>query len=150
MGCTQLHIAQPVLEPLGADVQSFGQIQNFTRVTPRATLVIGDGALAKVAQASQFGLRKAALQAGVQADGEFLRAASASLLRQGGKHAWLEIMLDEGRNRQIRRLLEAFDVRVLRLVRVAIGPIELGTLAKGAWRLLDAHERDELAPTGGR
>ena len=37
-------------------------------------------------------------------------------------------------------LLEAFDVRVLRLVRVAIGPIELGTLAKGAWRLLDAHD----------
>ena len=65
MGCTQLHIAQPVLEPLGADVQSFGQIQNFTRVTPRSTLVIGDGALAKVAQASQFGLRKAAVQAGV-------------------------------------------------------------------------------------
>ena len=79
-----------------------------------------------------------------------LAAKSASLLRMGDKHAWLEIVLDEGRNRQIRRLLEAFDVRVLRLVRVAIGTIELGTLAKGAWRLLDAHERDALAPTGGR
>ncbi len=65
MACAQLHIAQPVLEPLGADVQGFGQIQNLARVTPRAILVIGDGALAKVTQAGQLGLGKAALQAGV-------------------------------------------------------------------------------------
>ena len=49
-------------------------------------------------------------------------------------------MLEEGRNRQIRRLLEAFDVAVLRLVRVAIGPLALGALAKGQWRLLTAEE----------
>jgi 23S rRNA pseudouridine2605 synthase len=91
-----------------------------------------------------------ALRTGVEVDGEHLSARHARLLRSGERNAWLEIVLDEGRNRQIRRLLEAFDVRVLRLVRVAIGAIELGTLAKGAWRLLDAHERDQLAPTGGR
>ncbi len=56
------------------------------------------------------------------------------------KNAWLEIVLDEGKNRQIRRLLEAFHIEVLRLVRVAIGPIPLGTLAKGAWRLLTGEE----------
>ncbi len=88
----------------------------------------------------------AALQAGVQADGEFLRAASASLLRQGGKHAWLEIMLDEGRNRQIRRLLAASGIGVLRLVRVAIGPLALGTLPKGQWRELTP---EEVAALGG-
>lgn len=65
MGCTQLHIAQPVFQPLSTDIQGFGQIQNFARVTPRTTLVIGDGALTEVAQTSQLGLRKAALQAGV-------------------------------------------------------------------------------------
>jgi 23S rRNA pseudouridine2605 synthase len=91
-----------------------------------------------------------ALRTGVEVDGEHLSARHARLLRSGERNAWLEIVLDEGRNRQIRRLLEAFDVGVLRLVRVAIGAIELGTLAKGAWRLLDAHERDQLAPTGGR
>ncbi len=92
----------------------------------------------------------AALQAGVDIEGEHLSARHARLLRAGERNAWLEIVLDEGRNRQIRRLLEAFDVNVLRLVRVAIGPIELGTLAKGVWRLLEAEEYAALAPTTGR
>ena len=67
-------------------------------------------------------------------------AHRAALLRAGAKNAWLEIVLDEGRNRQIRRLLAANGIEVLRLVRVAIGPIALGELAKGAWRDLDAAE----------
>ncbi|MDE2408491.1 MAG: rRNA pseudouridine synthase [Xanthomonadaceae bacterium] len=82
----------------------------------------------------------AALQAGVLVDGEPLRTASAALLRQGAKHAWLEIVLDEGRNRQIRRLLAALDIGVLRLVRVAIGPLILGALPKGQWRALSDAE----------
>jgi 23S rRNA pseudouridine2605 synthase len=73
-----------------------------------------------------------------------LRAKSASLLRAGAKNAWLEIVLDEGRNRQIRRLLAAFDIGVLRLVRVAIGDIVLGDLAKGAWRPLALAEIEAL------
>ncbi|UWX03707.1 rRNA pseudouridine synthase [Pseudoxanthomonas sp. NC8] len=82
--------------------------------------------------------------------GERLSARSASLLRSGARNAWLEIVLDEGRNRQIRRLLAAFDVGVLRLVRVAIGDLSLGTLEKGAWRMLEDGERDALAPGKGR
>jgi 23S rRNA pseudouridine2605 synthase len=82
----------------------------------------------------------AALTGGVDIDGERLRAKSATLLRQGEKNAWLEIVLDEGRNRQIRRLLAALGYEVLRLLRVAIGPVELGTLAKGAWRRLEPAE----------
>jgi len=81
-----------------------------------------------------------ALVAGMECDGEFLRARSATLLRSGERHAWLEIALEEGRNRQIRRLLAAFDLGVLRLVRVAIGDVALGTLAKGAWRPLTPAE----------
>jgi 23S rRNA pseudouridine2605 synthase len=83
-------------------------------------------------------------------DGERLRAKSVSLLRSGARNAWLEIVLDEGRNRQIRRLLAAFEVDVLRLVRVAIGGLVLGTLEKGAWRMLGDSERDALAPGSGR
>jgi 23S rRNA pseudouridine2605 synthase len=85
-----------------------------------------------------------ALTRGVVDDGETLRARSATCLRSGAKHAWLEIVLDEGRNRQIRRLLAALDVAVLRLVRVAIGPLVLGTLPKGRWRRLTAAEADAL------
>jgi len=73
-----------------------------------------------------------------------VEAASASCLRSGNKHAWLEIVLDEGRNRQIRRLLDALDVRVLRLMRVAIGSLELGTLAKGRWRMLTEKEMESM------
>lgn len=86
----------------------------------------------------------AALVRGVPLDGEVLRAKSATLLRSGQRNAWLEIVLDEGRNRQIRRLLQAFDIGVLRLVRVAIGTVALGTLAKGAWRPLSASEVESL------
>jgi 23S rRNA pseudouridine2605 synthase len=74
-------------------------------------------------------------------DGERLRATRASLLRSGEKNCWLEIILDEGRNRQIRRMLAALGVGVLRLVRVAIGPLQLGQLAKGAYRPLTAGEK---------
>jgi 23S rRNA pseudouridine2605 synthase len=82
----------------------------------------------------------AKLVAGIDADGERLAARSATLIRSGEKNAWLEISLDEGRNRHIRRLLEAHDIGVLRLIRIAIGPLQLGTLGKGQWRWLEAHE----------
>jgi 23S rRNA pseudouridine2605 synthase len=87
----------------------------------------------------------AALTRGVVVGDSALSAKSVQLLRQGEKNAWLEVVLDEGRNRQIRRLLDAFDISVLRLLRVAIGPIQLGTLAKGKWRRLDAAEIALLA-----
>jgi 23S rRNA pseudouridine2605 synthase len=86
----------------------------------------------------------AELERGTTVDGEHLAVRSARALRRGEKNAWLEIVLDEGRNRQIRRLLEAFDVSVLRLVRVAIGPLLLGELAKGQWRMLTREEIDWL------
>ncbi|MGX9142047.1 pseudouridine synthase [Mesorhizobium sp. 128a] len=82
---------------------------------------------------------------GVTADEELLTARSIDILRSGGKTAWLEIVLDEGRNRQIRRLLGAFDIEVLRLVRVAIGGLQLGELAKGKARHLTSAELALLA-----
>jgi 23S rRNA pseudouridine2605 synthase len=84
------------------------------------------------------------LERGKASEGEFLRVSSARCLRSGEKHAWLAITLDEGRNRQIRRLLEACDVSVLRLVRVAVGRVVLGELAKGQWRMLTHREIESL------
>jgi 23S rRNA pseudouridine2605 synthase len=82
---------------------------------------------------------------GVSDNGEQLAVAGVRILRTGQKHSWLEVVLAEGRNRHLRRLLAALDYRVLRLVRVAIGSITLGTLAKGHWRALLEHEVREVA-----
>lgn len=80
------------------------------------------------------------LVAGVSCEEGRLAATSAQLIRSGEKNSWLEIILDEGHNRHIRRLLEAQGIGVLRLIRTAIGPLQLGTLAKGEWRWLEQHE----------
>ena len=70
-----------------------------------------------------------------------LTAKSIELLREGSRSShWLTIVLDEGQNRQIRRLLAAEGLETKRLIRVAIGPLPLGTLAKGAWRHLTPAE----------
>ena len=90
------------------------------------------------------------LRAGVDtAEGERLDLKRVDVLRSGGRTSWLEIVLDEGRNRHIRRMLAALDVEVLRLVRVAIGPLALGTLAKGAYRYLGREEVQALARASG-
>jgi len=83
---------------------------------------------------------------GVVDEGERLSARHIAVLREGERHAWLEVVLEEGRNRQIRRLLATQDIGVLRLVRVAIGGLALGDLPKGAWRPLSEDERRALVP----
>lgn len=85
------------------------------------------------------------LMSGVQHADGWLSAQSASVLRQGEKNAWLEIVLDEGRNRQIRKMLETRGIAVRRLVRVAVGGLSLGSLAKGCWRYLTPAEAASLA-----
>jgi 23S rRNA pseudouridine2605 synthase len=77
-------------------------------------------------------------------DAEFLRAKHARLLRSGQKNCWLEIILDEGRNRQIRRMMETLRVELLRLIRVGIGPLQLGDLLKGKSRPLSIEEKKLL------
>ena len=77
-------------------------------------------------------------------EGDVLSATGCNLLRSGEKNCWLEITLDEGKNRQIRRMIEALGVEVLRLVRVAIGPLELGALAKGTYRHLRSDEKQSI------
>ncbi|MEO7052715.1 MAG: pseudouridine synthase [Rhodanobacter sp.] len=88
----------------------------------------------------------AAMQSGVVDAGETLKARWATVLRKGGKNAWIEVVLDEGRNRHIRRLLAALGFEVMRLIRVSIGPLSLGELPKGQWRRLSEDEVASLAP----
>lgn len=86
------------------------------------------------------------LLAGISSEDGLLKVKRAAILRHGEKNSWLEIVLDEGRNRHIRRLLEAFDIEVLRLIRIAIGTLKLGDLPKGKWRKLTSEEVCNLGP----
>jgi 23S rRNA pseudouridine2605 synthase len=84
------------------------------------------------------------LLSGVPEGGEVLKAKRARKLREGQKNSWLEIVLDEGKNRQIRRMLDACGIEVLRLVRVSIGALQLGDLPKGRTRELTSEELRRL------
>src|SRR5688572_8421659 len=87
------------------------------------------------------------LRDGVElADGP-TRPARVRRVRDSEKYTHLEITLTEGRNRQVRRMVEALDAHVLKLVRVRIGPISIGKLPIGKWRLLTVEEVRSL--TGG-
>ncbi|HEV2288564.1 MAG TPA: pseudouridine synthase [Candidatus Acidoferrales bacterium] len=85
------------------------------------------------------------LKKGVRSEsGQPLRVKRAEILRRGEKNSWFMIVLDEGKNRQIRRVFEALGIEVLRLVRVAIGPLALGELPKGNYRSLTTKEKQML------
>src|SRR5579864_270404 len=84
------------------------------------------------------------MRRGVRDGGDFLRVTRASTLRRGERNSWMEVVLDEGKKRQIRRLLQALGIETLRLVRVAIGPLQLGDLVKGASRELTPAEKSAI------
>ena len=73
-----------------------------------------------------------------------VRASNIRFLKKAGTNSWLEIILDEGRNREIRRMLAAIGHKVRVLKRVAIGPLKLGELPKGAHRPLTPQELRSL------
>jgi 23S rRNA pseudouridine2605 synthase len=114
-----------------------------------AQVLAPESHLPKIYHVHVSGIRDAALadalMKGVRvSNGDFLRVKDARILRQGNRNTWLAITLDEGKNRHIRRMLEQLAVDVLRLVRVAIGPLTLGDLAKGASRRLTAEEKSAI------
>ena len=74
------------------------------------------------------------------------RPAIVKRLRDTAKYTFLEITLTEGRNRQVRRMLEAVGSKVLKLVRTAIGPVRIGDLPIGKHRLLTDEEIRQLSP----
>lgn len=84
------------------------------------------------------------LRKGVELSDGPTRPARVERLRDTGRHTHLEMTITEGRNRQVRRMLEAVDSKVLKLARTAIGPIRIGDLAIGKWRALTGREVEEL------
>ena len=78
-------------------------------------------------------------------DGDFVRAKTVRIVRGGKRNTWLEIVLDEGKNRHIRRMLAEFGIEDLRLIRIGIGPLSLGNLPKAVARPLTGEEKEALA-----
>jgi len=90
----------------------------------------------------------AQLRSGVALSDGPTRPAIVERLRDSARYSFLELTITEGRNRQVRRMIEAVDSKVLKLVRTAIGPIRIGELQIGKWRRLTEEELRSLR--GGR
>jgi pseudouridine synthase len=90
------------------------------------------------------------LRQGVELSDGRTRPAAVTRVRDSAKHTFLELTITEGRNRQVRRMIEAVDSKVLKLVRTAIGPIRIGDLPIGKWRTLTTDEVRALGGQGAR
>lgn len=86
----------------------------------------------------------AQLKRGVWHDGDLLRAAAARLISSNHSHSVVELVLTEGKNREVRRIFAALAVNVSRLQRIQIGRIKLGELRPGHWRTLTKSEINSL------
>jgi 23S rRNA pseudouridine2605 synthase len=73
------------------------------------------------------------------------RPARVARVRGSARYTHFEITITEGRNRQVRRMVEALGAKVLKLVRVKIGTVRIGTLAIGKWRFLTTAELRSLS-----
>jgi 23S rRNA pseudouridine2457 synthase len=143
-------------------------------------ILTSDGALAHRITSPRFKLPKlylvqveripnepaiATLEGGVVLSGRRTRPAQVRLLteepavperpvpirfRKTVPTAWLHILIHEGMNRQVRRMTAAVGHPTLRLIRLAIGPVELGDLKAGRWRVLTEHEIQALSQWAGR
>ncbi|YCI05191.1 rRNA pseudouridine synthase [Ensifer sp. D2-11] len=135
----------PSLSPVGRLDKASEGLLLFTNDTVLAQRLLDpETHLGKVYHVQVRGIFGQAMAArmleGVTEGGELLRAVRVELLKSGDRNSWIEVELDEGRNRQIRRMLDALGFECLRLLRVSIGEIRLGDLPKGASRPLTAAE----------
>jgi len=136
-----------VFDHLPADMPRVMTVGRLDLNSEGLLLLTNDGALARHLEHPQTGwvrryrvrvhgrvepARLEALSAGLTVDGERYGSIKASLERQQGANAWLIVALREGRNREVRRVMDHMGWPVTRLIRVGYGPFVLGTLARSA------------------
>ncbi len=87
------------------------------------------------------------LMTGIMIDGKMTLPADVKIITREENRVVLEIVICEGRNRQIRKMCEELGLEVARLKRIAVGPVRLGMLQQGKWRELTPQELKSLSPT---
>lgn len=149
------HLDIPHVSPVGRLDKASEGLLLFTNDTVLAQRLLDpESDIAKIYHVQTRGRPGAAdlarMTAGILDDGELLKAARVRILREADKTCWLEFELHEGKNREIRRMLEATGFECLRLVRVAFGELLLGDLEKGSTRFLTETEVAALRRHAGR
>ena len=139
-------------------------VGRLDRVSEGALLLTNDGAFANAMMHPKHHVPKTyvvtlrpgitAAQAeqlsdGIELDGRMTAPADVRIVTQEEGRAVAEIILYEGRNRQIRRMCEALGLEVARLRRTAVGPVRLGMLRPGEWRDLTPQEVETLLRAAG-
>lgn len=89
------------------------------------------------------------MRAGMEIDGVMTAPAEVTVLTKEAERVVLRVTLNEGRNRQIRKMCEALGLEVARLKRITVGPVKLGMLRTGDWRELTRQEIDRLRSAAG-
>jgi 23S rRNA pseudouridine2605 synthase len=151
---------RPTVYDLLKDVKQFlGTVGRLDLDTSGLLLMTNDNALAEAVTNPEHKIPKTylvkastlltdeqldRLSSGVELSDGPTRPATVVRQRDSGKYTFLEITITEGRNRQVRRMLETVDSKVLKLVRTRLGPLTLDGLQIGKWRDLNSGEIAEL------
>jgi pseudouridine synthase len=149
---------------LPAGVPGIVPVGRLDRDSEGLLLLTNDGELANRVMHPRYGVEKeylaevaglptrghiAKLQRGVELDDGPARALRASVRAESAGRGALEVVMGEGRKREVRRLLDAVGLPVTRLVRVRVGPIRLGKLPPGSLRELEPDEVRSLYQATG-
>jgi 23S rRNA pseudouridine2605 synthase len=140
-------------------------VGRLDRDTEGLLLLTNDGELANRLMHPRYGVEKeylaevtgavterhlARLRRGVELDDGPARVAGARVVDRSGERSSLRVVMTEGRKREVRRLLAAVGLPVVRLVRLRVGPVRLGGLEPGAIRPLDPNEVRALSRAADR
>ena len=154
---------QRVVDLVPSDIRLFS-VGRLDRFSEGLLVLTNDGDLANHLTHPRYGVEKTyrvrvagnpsvesirQLRHGVYLSEGFARVASVRIKKRHGKSTELEIVLDEGRNREVRRLLARIGHKVIQLCRVAIGPLRLGEMPVGSYRQLTRREVRQLRKAVG-